>query len=493
MPSDRIRRNAGSPETPFALVEKRRGATRLAACDARALRLGLAPGLSLADARARVPELAALPHDPAADLRWLGAIADFCDRYSPMVALDPPDGLTLDITGCAHLFGSEAEMARETEARLGALGLATRAARAATPEAAWALARYSREETEAAIPRLPIAALRLDPEAEVALTRAGLRTIGALAARPTAPLTARFGAAVTARLDRLLGREASRITPRRPVPELVRDRRFAEPIGRVSDALAVIDALTRDAAAELARRGMGGRRFEAAFYRGDGDIRRIAVETGAPCRDPALVARLFATRIEALADPLDPGFGFDAIRLAIPRLDPLAARQIGLDGAEPGEPAVAELVDRLSARFGVERLRRFAPRDSHLPERAARSQPAIAPAAAEAWPLPGDSTPPLRPLGLLARPEPITVTVESPDGAPRVFHWAGQRHAIARREGPERIAAEWWRAPGDIAPQRDYYRVEDEGGRRFWIYRESPAEPEGAAPPPRWFLHGFFA
>jgi protein ImuB len=444
-----------------------------------------------------VPDLAALPHDPAADLRWLARIADFCDRYSPMVALDPPDGVTLDITGCAHLHGGEADMARDAAARLDAFGLATRPARAGTPEAAWALARLSETAGEEMIPRLPVAALRLDPEAERALIRAGLRTIGDLAARPTAPLTARFGAAATARLDRLLGRATSRITPRRPPPELVFGQSFAEPIGRVADALGVLAALAREAAADLDRRGMGGRRFEAALYRGDGQIRRVAIETGAPCRDPALVARLFATRIEALADPIDPGFGFDAIRLEIPRLDPLRATQVALDGAEAAGPALSELVDRLSARFGAERLRRFLPRDSHVPERAARSRPAIEPAPGtgtpDPWPLPRAPDPALRPLGILARPEPIAVTVEGPDGAPRGFLWAGRDHAIRLREGPERIAAEWWTAPGDIAIPRDYYRVEDEGGRRFWIYRETPPDRSGAAGPPRWFMHGFFA
>lgn len=470
--------------------------------------------MTLADARARVPELAALPHDAEADLRWLEDIADLCDRYSPMVAADLAQGLTLDITGCGHLFGGEREMARDAIASLAALGLGVRPGLADTPEAARALARFgyggARSEAEA-IRRLPTAALRLDPEAETALIRAGLRRIGDLADRPTAPLTARFGAEATARLDRLLGRASSRITPRRPPPALSFARSFAEPIGRVADALAALASLAGEAERELIRRGLGGRTFEARFYRGDGQIRRVAIETGLPTRDPALVLRLIGARIEALSDPIDPGFGFDALRLDVLRTDPLRPAQILAgepDAAGRGRAmteTVAELVGQLSARFGAERVRRFLPRDSHVPERAARSLPALDDASAPwskpesmpgsrsesmPWSMPTGSDPPLRPFELLGRPEPVVVVTEPPNGMPLRLLWRGATHDLTRREGPERIAAEWWNAPGDIAETRDYYRVEDTEGRRFWIYRAAPPDRNGQ---PRWFLHGFFA
>ncbi len=458
--------------------------------------------MTLADARARVPALVALPHDPAADRAWLGEIADFCDRYTPMVALTPEGGLVLDITGCAHLFGGEREMARDAKVRLKGLGLDTRTGLADTPEAARALARFGIPGTESeaeAIARLPVTALDLDPEAEIALIRAGLRRIGDLAARPTAPLTARFGAEATARLDRLLGRAASRITPRRPPPALSFARSFAEPIGRVSDALGALRLLAGAAERAMERRGLGGRRFEARFYRGDGQIRCIEVGTGMPVRDPGLVIRLIEARIETLADPLDPGFGFDALRLEIPATDSLRPIQTaaGTPDAEGRAADPAEIIARLSARFGAGRVRRFLPRDSHIPERAARSLPALE-APGSDWPPPDAASPPPRPFTLLARPEPIAMTVEPPDGAPLRFLWRGSRHEIARREGPERIAAEWWTAPGDRAETRDYYRVEDAAGRRFWIFRAPSGE--GALPPPeagdspqRWFLHGLFA
>ncbi|PXA85579.1 nucleotidyltransferase, partial [Nostoc sp. 3335mG] len=299
LPADRRRRRFGPDEPPTAFVEKQRGAMRVVSLDARALKLGLAPGLTLADARARVPELAAVDHDPHADRLWLERIADGCDRWTPMVALDPPDGVTLDITGCvaAHAlhhplprgtngdWGSESTLAADIEHRLTTAGLTLRLALADTPEAAQALARFqslpAADEAQA-IRRLPVAALGLEEEAETGLRRAGLKTIGDLADRPSPPLAARFGEAMVDALDRLLGRADSRITPRRALPALLFERRFAEPIARTEDALQVLDDLAREAAVALEERHGGGRRFTGRLYRSDGQVREVAIETGLP-------------------------------------------------------------------------------------------------------------------------------------------------------------------------------------------------------------------
>ena len=329
---------------------------RIVALDAAALAQGLAPGLTLADARARIPELAAVDYDPLADRLWLERLADGCDRWTPMVALDPPDGITLDITGCleAHALShsvraaqithpvrpdhfDESTLAADIERRFARAGIPLRLAIADTPEAAQALARYQTRpgaDERQAIRRLPVAALRLDEEQETALRRAGLKTIGDLSDRPLAPLAARFGEAMVDALDRLLGRADSRIVPRRALPPLLFERRFAEPIARTEDALAVLDELMHEAALALEERRGGGRRFVGRLYRSDGAVRDLSVETGLPTRDPAVPARLFRERIEALADPIDPGFGFDMIRLAVPLVEPLAAGQLGLEGRQ---------------------------------------------------------------------------------------------------------------------------------------------------------------
>lgn len=492
--AERVRRsNAAPPDAPFALVEKMRGAIRLAALDASALKLGLVPGLSLADARARIPKLAAIDHDPAADLELLEWLADGCERYTPMAAIDPPQGLVLDITGCTHRFrNGELGLADDLRRRLERLGLTVRLSLAATADAALALAAFGVTEITA----LPVAAIRVEEETHLALRRAGLKTIGDLAARPRGPLAARFGEKLPELLARLLGEQDVRITPRRKLPEIWAEARFAEPLARSEQAIEVIADLAGEAAGEMSRRDVGGRRFEASLFRADGHVARLAIETGLPTRDVALLLRLFRERIDSLADPLDPGFGYDMIRLAVPVAEALLPEQLELEGGSLAEPEIAGLVDRLSTRLGGHRIRRFQPHDSHIPERAAFELPAQDQTTQAEWPKTADGEPPLRPLHLFDPPQPIKVMAEVPDGPPRRFEWRRASHLIARSEGPERIASEWWRRkdghlPGKGGLTRDYYRVEDVDGRRFWIFRHGLYGAEKATP--AWYLHGLFA
>ena len=338
--------------------------------------------------------------------------------------------------------------------------------------------------------RLGIAALALDPETETALRRAGLKTIADLAARPTAPLAARFGGDVTAMLARVLGRSDSRITPRRTAPALVVERRLPEPIVQADRALAILGELVAEAASDMEQRHLGGRRFAARFFRSDGLATDIATETSLPVRDAGVVMRLFGERLEALADPLDPGFGYDLIRLAIPVLAPLAPTQLLLEGGEVAEGELAALIDRLSARMGRGRFRRLVPCDTHIPEQAVLALPAVESAPAMPWPQPEAGEPPLRPVHLFDPPQPIAVTAEVPHGPPRQFRWRRTLHDVTRFEGPERIAAEWWHDAG-AKPTRDYYRIEDALGRRFWVFRHGLYETERKNP--GWYMHGLFA
>ncbi len=467
---------------------------RLAAPGRSALALGLTRGLTLADARARVPDLQVVEMDPAADARLLERLADFCDRYTPLVTLDPPHGLVLDITGCAHLLGGEAQLWADLLQRFGRAGIETRAAIAGTPEAARALARFGGKEivqcggeAEATGP-LPAAALGIDRESVVALLRAGLKTVGDLAARPRSALAARFGAELVARLSRVLGEEDIRISPRRPLPACMVERRFAEPVIWVEDAL---EALSAQAARLLEERGEGGRAFEASFFRTDGKVQRLSVATSRPTRDRKSVMRLFRERLDSLADPLDAGFGFDLIRLSVMRTQAFTPAQASLDGREVEEEAVAELVDRLGVRFGMEAVTRFAPADTHIPEQAAYAVPAASFSRAECvWPRADASSPPLRPIHLFDPPQPVEALSEVPDGPPLRFRWRKVLHEVARAEGPERIAPEWWRHECCDGLTRDYYRLEDAAGRRFWVFREGLFTEETV---PRWFLHGVFA
>jgi protein ImuB len=481
---------------PFALVARSGNALKLVAVDPLAVREGLSAGMNLADARARVPTLATLPDDPAAVAQRLDALVAAMRRFSPMVAADPPDGVMIDITGCAHLFAGEAAMARAALALVGEGagkgGHRCRHALADHAPAARALVRFGGDDVRA----LPVEALELDERALAALRRAGLRTIGALADRPSPALAARFGEAAVMRLRQMLGEVASPMVPVPPPAPIRLAARFAEPLLHSEDALDVIESLLVDGARELEQRQQGGRRFIAELCRSDNQRRRLMVETGQPVRDPAVVMRLMRERIDSLSDPLDPGFGYDSIALFITRTEPLASRQIALvgvgdDGRAAGE-GLAALIDRLSVRFGADHVRRLAPCDRHLPECAQTLLPA-SDTQTTPW-LPSGERP-LRPLLLFDPPQPVTALAEVPDGPPRRFRWQGRLHDVIRAEGPERIAAEWWRQsqghhPGGSRPTRDYYRVEDGDGRRFWLFRYGLF---GECADPGWYLHGLFA
>ena len=498
--SERLRRrgSAGPDERPLVLVEKDRGALRLADCDRRAVALGLTRGLTLADARARIPELTVVEADPVADQRLVEWLAALCDRFTPLVALDPPHGLVLDITGCAHLFGGEAALRQRVGRSMDWLGLTVFASIAGTPQAARALSRFGRcaislpGEDEQRTLSLSVSALEASAETVIALSRAGLKTLGDLAGRPSHTLAARFGEGLVTKLRRILGHEDARITPLRPPPDCVVERHFPDPLQDTDGLEEIVARLLGEAGRLLEARGEGGRAFEISFFRSDGAVRRLQLETGRPSRDVAAILRLYRERIDSLADPLDPGFGYDAIRLAVPVCEPLGPPQASLDGRAVEEEAVADLVDRLVARFGRERVLRFVAQDSHQPEREAVLIPAAAHKADEAlpWPVAQPDEPPARPLQLFEPPQPVETLAEVPDGPPLRFRWRRVLYEIARAEGPERIAPDWWRdGPGEHT--RDYYRVEDAQGRRFWLFRAGLYGRETTSP--RWYLHGLFA
>lgn len=477
------------------MVETHRNALRLADCDPHAVRLGLTRGLTLADARARIPGLVVADAEPEADRRFLDALVAFCERFTPLVALDLPHGLLLDITGCAHLFGGEAALFDGIARRMKRSGLALKAAIAGTPEAARAVSRFgaggivATGADEDATRPLPIAALGISAETVIALSRAGLKTIGDLADRPSVALSARFGEEIATRLRRALGHEDARITPLRPPPDCVVERHFAEPLLDAQGLEEVVTRLIGEAGRLLEQRAEGGRAFAFHFFRTDGMVRRLSIETGRPSRDARAILRLYRERIDTLSDPLDPGFGFDAVRLAVPVCEPLNEAQASLDGRAVEDDAVADLVDRLVARFGRDRVLRFVAQDTHDPRREARAVPVAAAVKGIAWSAPLPNEPPTRPLQLFEPPQPVETLAEVPDGPPLRFRWRRVLHEIARAEGPERIAPEWWR-DGPQPPMRDYYRVEDAQGRRFWLFRAGLYE---GGEPPRWFLHGLFA
>ena len=500
----------------------------MAACAVAAAR-GLGPGMALADARALCPAVLVAEADPEADAALLAAVVAWCGRFTPLSAPDGPDGAILDVGGAAQLFGGEAGLVEAVEAGLRRQGLTARAAVASTPEAAWALARFGAVRVAPA-PRdpgfgplaagLPVAALRVDAEIVAGLARAGLARVGDLLLRPRAPIAARFGAGVLARLDGLMGRVETPITPHVPAPRCVAERRFAGGLARAEQIEAALLPLCRHLCASLARHGQGARRVEASFFRVDGAVKRLGIGTSRPSREPERLMALLRGKLAAIGEHgLDTGYGFDLIRLSVVESERLEARQEALaeddparalsriSWANPRNPAasdakgclgdaMAELADRLGARLGLQRVLRLAPHDTHLPECAVVALPA----ARAAPPGAGDPSAdpdavPCRPIRLFDRPEPIDTIAAVPDGPPVRFRWRHAIHEVAAIEGPERIAPAWWNSEAELrAPTgtltRDYFRAEDRDGRRFWLYREGLFGRETAEP--RWFLHGLF-
>jgi protein ImuB len=355
------------------------------------------------------------------------------------------------------------------------------------------------EEAHAVVP-LPVSALGADEAITTGLRRAGLKTIGDVAARSRYEITARFGAAFTMLLDQAVGQGDAPISPRKPLPDYIVEKRFAEPVATDAAISLTLSKLAQMLVTAMAQQGKGARQLTACFFRTDGAVRAIVVDTGQAVTRAEVIDRLFRERLDALNDPLDPGFGFDLIRLAAGRTEIVVQQQHDLDAHVHDNDELAALIDRIAARIGSRRVVVHLPQDTHIPERTVLPLPAqqhLAAATRASWEQRVEGEPPLRPLRLFDRPEQIQVIAQVPDGPPARFVWRRAAHAVVRAEGPERIAMEWWRSEGK-GLTRDYFRVEDEAGLRFWLYRDGLYDREldpqtGRAVQPAWYMHGLFA
>jgi protein ImuB len=489
------------------------GGLQITALTRAAAEEGVCEGQLVADAMALYPALEVRSADFEADRAALKRLADWCGRYTPWTAPDPcglgaePDGVLMDISGCDHLFGGEAALIDDLVSRFRGFHIDARVAVASTVGAAWALARFGdrrayvlpKGEEEHALARLPVAALRLSADTSNGLARLGLKRIGDLYGRARAPVTARFGRAVEQRLDEALGHAMEPISPELPLVPYRARLLFAEGLVRIEDIETATAQLSDELCVLLERYRKGARRLELKLFRVDGEVTTLLAGTSAATRMPAHLARLFREKLQQAGDDFDAGFGIEAMSLAALAVDPLAHRQEALTGEGRSDIDIEGLIDRLGNRFGPTRVKRLQPRASHVPERAVVSMPCIRKAApvspngllANDWrmeelqQLDGAMG---RPLRMLAAPEPIEVTAEIPEGPPRNFRWRRVLYQIARAEGPERIAPEWWRGASDRT--RDYYRVEDTNGRRFWLYRDGLYNRDEEMP--RWYIQGMF-
>ncbi len=462
------------------------------AADATARSQGLRPAMPLAHAMAMVPGLVVVDADPEGDRRALSDLAAWCLHCSPMTAPDPPDGLWIDTTGCAHLHGGEPRMLDTLVGRLAAVGLSARAGLADTPGAAHAMARYGGGSVAVIAPDgqadalslLPVRALRIPDSTADGLQRLGLDLIGQLLTTPRGPLARRFGGTLLRRLDQAMGRVAEPIQPVLPPGTISIRRAFVEPIATAEAFATVILILVGDACTALQARGAGARTLDLVFERVDGSVQVVRIGTARPVRDPMHLARLLDERIEAV----DPGLGVEAMRLVLPLVEPLAPVQRSSDlGGSSGEAAdIAVLIDRLSNRLGADKVYRVTPVESDVPERAVVAVPPLTPVSGRGW-----ITPWPRPARLLPRPEPVVAMSMLPDHPPRAFTWRRVRHRVVHADGPERITGEWWRRSSERAAIRDYWIVEDKDGCRYWLFRQGDGL-DPATGSLAWFLHGLF-
>jgi len=476
-----------APDAPVVLTIEGTHGPVIHAVTAAAAERGARAGARLTDARALDPELVAVPGDPAGDAVALARLAVWANRWSPLVEVDGADGLRLDIGGIAHLFGGETGLVSDAGKRFAALGLTARIAIAPTAGAAWALAHHRPcicdDDIAGRLSSLHVAALRLDSDTVRTLERLGLKTVGALIEVPRLALARRFrrAANVVDALDRALGRKPEPLTaaPANPPPRS--SLRLEEPATHPEAAPQALERLIPELVLQLQQRHLGARRLALHGFRVDGSVASASVTTTIASREPKHLRRLLADKAAAL----DPEFGFDAFALTAEWSEALGAAQESLVDEPSGEQEVARLVDRLTVKLGPRAVRRPELHESHVPERAIGWVAAVA-----------SSTPSiarkerLGPSRLLDRPEAIDVIYATPEGMPRRFRWRRVLHDIARVEGPERIAPEWWRQPSS-ARLRDYYRVEDGEGRRYWIYREGLIG-DGRGGLPVWFMHGLF-
>ncbi len=471
----------------FVLCAQERGATIIMAANALAEQAGASRGMTLADARAIAPDLLSVDFEPGRAQKILSAMADWCQRFSPLCGLQLPDGIWIDMTGGAHLFGGERKLLRDIVLSFQSFGYETRAALADTPGGAWAIARFGRKqpiippgELRAALAELPPPALRISQETAVSLRSLGIRTVADLYRIPRASLSRRFGAEIMLRMGQALGDFEEPLTSQMPAPEYAARLHFAEGLSTPEAIAKVLQRLMDDLCAQMNVKGCGLREGILQAFRLDGRAERLQIGTGSPSRNPKHLFKLFEEKLGFL----DPGPGIETFILSAPKTEQFVSAQNGMGMDADNyfhDDNLPELIDRLAGRLGAKSIYGVAPRDSHWPERALKPVGPLEARPAENWPLDKE-----RPVMLLARPEPIDVMAPVPDDPPLLFRRKGVLHRIRRSEGPERIEAEWWLRAGEL---RDYYRLEDETGNRYWVFRAGHYKPEQKS---EWFLHGFF-
>ncbi|SDE01775.1 protein ImuB [Mucilaginibacter pineti] len=472
-------------ELPFVLVMPVKNRIVITASSRLAEQQGAFTGMAAADARAAVPELVAIDDTPGKAAKLLRLLGLWCLRYTPIVAIDLPNGLILDISGCAHLWTDERGYLKEIVLKLRNAGFDARAAIADTPGAAWAVSRFAKispivaiGKQSQAIASLPPAALRLEPEILERLQKLGFRTIGPLLSMPAPTLRRRFGTTLLTRLDQALGKINEVLTPIVPPVPYVERLPCLEPV-RTKVAIEIaIENLLSALCLRLQAEGKGLRKAILKCIRIDGRTVQASITTNRGSHSVSHLFKLFELQVAKI----EPALGIELFVLEAAKVEDMETVQEQIWALDRGlaDTALAELLDRVAGKVGAEAIQRYLPAEHYWPERSVKIAVSLTEEPQTAWPEQ------MRPIRLLNNPEAIEVMALVPDNPPKTFIYKGKRHSIIKADGPERIGREWWRDGGE---HRDYFVVEDSEGQRYWVFRSGHYDGGDA----RWYLHGYFA
>jgi len=474
-------------DTPFVFAMPERGRMCVSAVSPLAAELGVIPNMVVADARAAIPKLEVLQDNPLRKERLLKSMGLWCMRYTPMVSVDISGYLILDITGCAHLWGGEEAYLQEIYLQLKQKGYEARIGIASTIGAAWAIAQYGQHGTiipdnvqQEVLSTMPIACLRLESNLLERLKKLGFRTVVSVMQIPPQVLKRRFGEDLGKRVRQALGEEEELITPLKPVIPYAERLPCLEPIRTAKGIEIAIEKLLGMLCKRLMGEGKGLRKAKLSCYRVDGKVKYIEVGTSRASAHIAHLLDLFKQQIPTIA----PGWGIEVFVLEAIKVEEAIPTQELLWSGEGNleNTALAELLDRFKGRDTHCRIRRFLPDEHYWPERSIKLATSLTEKRTTTW-----RTDRPRPTHLLNPPHPIEVTAPIPDYPPMLFRYNGEVHLIKKADGPERIERAWWIEQGE---HRDYYYVEDDQGRRYWLFRLGHYQGDRSA---NWYLHGFFA
>lgn len=473
-------------DLPFVICAPSHGRMMITAANQAVIKKGINRGMVLADARAILPSLEVLDDKPGLPDKLLLRIAEWCIRFTPGAAADPPDGLLLDVTGCSHLWGGDHRYVEEIGRKLRERGYNIRIAIADTIGAAWAVARFGNsspvvetaQHVEALLD-LPPEALRLEEPTVERLHKLGLDRIGKFIHIPRATLRRRFGNHFLMRLDTACGHETEELRFVQPILPYHERLECLEPIVTATGIAIALDRLLNALCARLQQDQKGLRTAVFSGYRSDGKVKKLQIETNSPTCSVKHLFRLFETKLPSI----EPALGIELFVLEAPKVEdhfPVQEKLWETSG-NLNDIRLAELIDRLSVKLGPQTIHRYLPDEHYWPERSYKPAGSLQELTTVTWKDDGQ-----RPLQLLPVPEPIEVTAPIPDYPPMLFRFHDKVHKVIRADGPERIEQEWWLQQGQ---HRDYYRVEDEAGNRYWLFRSGHYSDKAH----QWFIHGFFA